>query len=226
MLFPPDQCIVSNFSTPPNPPISPTKNPIPRHPHRTPQQDRHRRVHPEPRAAHKRRARNGHQPRVRPERTPALHHRRQIPNLPKLVHSREDEPHGRRIDASQDGQEPRFVPQDAPQAHEAHHDEEPGRVHCDEGDHSADIRRYGGSDDGEGAQVDREVEVGAGEGLDDREAEEEVARGHPARGDDVFAKEGDDDRAAAKDDRAGEVEGGEEGEGLGCVAEDDVEGDG
>lgn len=39
--------------------------------------------------------------------------------------------------------------------------------------------------DGEGAEVDDEVEVGAREGLDDGDAEEEVAGGYPPGGDDV-----------------------------------------
>ena len=38
---------------------------------------------------------------------------------------------------------------------------------------------------GKGAEVDDEVEVGAGEGLDDGHAEEEVAGGDPAGGDNV-----------------------------------------
>ena len=62
--------------------------------------------------------------------------------------------------------------------------------------------------------------------MDDREAEEEVSRGNPAGCDSVFAEEGYDDRAAAEDDSAGKIERGEEGEGLGCVADDDVKGDG
>lgn len=62
--------------------------------------------------------------------------------------------------------------------------------------------------------------------MDDCEAEEEVARGDPAGRDHVFAEEGYDDWAAAEDDGTGEVEGGEEGEGLGCVAKDGVKGDG
>ena len=80
--------------------------------------------------------------------------------------------------------------------------------------------------DSEGAEVDCEVEVWAGEGLDDREAEEEVAGRDPAGGDDVFAEEGDDDGTAAEDDGAAEVEGREEGEGAVCAVEDCVECDG
>ena len=62
--------------------------------------------------------------------------------------------------------------------------------------------------------------------MDDGEAKEEVPRRYPAGGDGVFAKERNDDWPAAEDDGAGEVEGGEEGEGLGCVAEDGVDGNG
>lgn len=62
--------------------------------------------------------------------------------------------------------------------------------------------------------------------MDDGEAEEEVSRGDPAGRDGVFAEEGYDYGAAAEDDGAGEVEGREEGERLGCVADDGVEGDG
>lgn len=50
--------------------------------------------------------------------------------------------------------------------------------------------------------------------MDDGETEEEVARGDPTGSNNVFAEEGDDDGAAAEDDGAGEVEGGEEGEGA------------
>ena len=65
-----------------------------------------------------------------------------------------------------------------------------------------------------GAQVDAEIEVWAGEGLDDGEAEEEVAGGDPGIlwGGDVGAEEGDDDGTAAEDDRAGEVHVCEHGE--------------
>ena len=208
------------------PPPSPSKNPIPRHPHRAPQQNRHRRAHPKPRPAHKRRARNRHQPGIRPQRTPALNLRRQIPDLPEFIHGREHEPHGRGIDASQDGQEPRLVAQDAPEAHEADDDEEARRVHGDEGDEGADVGGDGRAGDGEGAKVDGEVEVGPGEGLDDGEAEEEVPGRDPAGGDGVFAQEGDDDGAPAEDDGAGEVEGGEEGEGMRGVLNGNVQGNG
>ena len=40
----------------------------------------------------------------------------------------------------------------------------------------------------EGAEVDGEVEVGAGEGLDEGEPEEEVPGRDPRFGDDVFAE--------------------------------------
>jgi len=63
------------------------------------------------------------------------------------------------------------------------------------------------------AEVDAEVEVGAREGLDDGEAEQEVAARHPSGVDDVRAQQRDDDGAAAKDDGAGEVEVCEEVEG-------------
>lgn len=209
---------------PPLPSPSPTKNPIPRHPHRTPQQNRHRRRHLKPRPAHKRRPRNRHQPGIRAQRTAPLHLRRQIANLPELIHGREHQPDGRGIDAPQYRQEPGSVPQDAPQTHEADDDEQTRGVHCDEGDGGAEVGRDGRAGDGEAAEVDCEVEVWTGEGLDDGEAEEEVPRRDPAGGDDVFAQEGDDDGAAAEDDGAGEVEGGEEGEGLRCAVEDGVEG--
>ena len=80
---------------------SPTEDPIPRHSHRTAQKNCHRWVHLKPRATHKRRSRNRHQPRIRSQRTPALNRRRQIPYLPEFVHSCEHEPHGRCVDASQ-----------------------------------------------------------------------------------------------------------------------------
>ena len=112
--------------------------------------------------------------------------------------------------------------QDTPQTHEAHYDEETRRVHCHEGNQGAEIGGDSGTGNGESAEVDCKVEIWAGKGLDDSEAEEEVARRDPARGDDIFTEEWDDDRAAAEDDGAGKVEGGEEGEGLGCVAEDGV----
>lgn len=57
-----------------------------------------------------------------------------------------------------------------------------------------------GGESSEGTEVDGEVEVGAGEGLDYGEPEEEVTGGDPAWGDDVFAEEGDHDGTAAKDD--------------------------
>ncbi len=62
--------------------------------------------------------------------------------------------------------------------------------------------------------------------MDDGEAEEEIPRGHPAGRDGVFPQEGDDDGAAAEDDGAGEVEGGEEGESLCGVLDYGVQGDG
>ncbi len=102
----------------------------------------------------------------------------------------------------------------APQAHEAHHYEQARRIHGHERDECAQVRRQRCASDGQGAEIDCEVEVWAGKGLDDGEAEEEVAGGDPAGHDDVFAQEGDDDGAAAEDDGAGEVEGGEEGEGA------------
>lgn len=112
-----------------------------------------------------------------------------------------------------------------PQAHEAHHDEQARRIHGHEGDQRTEVRGHGRARDGERAEIDCEVEVGAWKGLDDGEAEEEVPRGHPARGDDVFAEEGDDDGPAAEDYGAGEVEGGEEGEGpCGGVGEGVEEG--
>ena len=111
-------------------------------------------------------------------------------------------------------------------AHEADDHEQARGVHGHKSDQSAKVRGCGRAGDGEGAEVDCEIEVWTWKGLDDGEAEEEVSRGDPAGGDDVFAEEGYDDRAAAEDDGAGKIEGGEEGEGLGCVAEDGVEGDG
>lgn len=66
--------------------------------------------------------------------------------------------------------------------------------------------RKAGIDRSQTAEIDGEVEVRAGEGLDDGEADEEVAGGDPVLGDDVLAEERDDDGAAAEDDGAGEVE--------------------
>ncbi len=136
------------------------------------------------------------------------------PNLPKLINSRENQPHRRGINPPQRAPKPppplQLPPN--PQKPQQHH--HPGRENGQERQHRA---RSGGQTPfgGERAQVDGEIEVGAGEGLDDGEAEEEVARGDPAGGDEVGAEEGDDDGAAAEDDGAGEVEGGEEGEGAG-----------
>ena len=76
-----------------------------------------------------------------------------------------------------------------------------------------------GAHDSERAEVDGEVEVGAGEGLDDGEAEQEVAGRDPAFVDDVFAQQGDHDRAAAEDDCPGQVEVGEEAEAAGWAEE-------
>lgn len=96
----------------------------------------------------------------------------------------------------------------------------------DKGDQGADEARGGSAGDGEGAEVDGEVVVGAGEGLDDGEAEEEVARGDPALGDDVFAQEGDDDGPAAEDYGSGEVEVCEEGEVSWWGVQDCAQGEG
>ena len=90
-----------------------------------------------------------------------------------------------------------------PQTHEPHDDKQPRRIHGHKRNQRSHIRGRPRADDGQGAEIDCEVEVGAREGLDDGEAEEEVAGGDPAREDDGLAQEGDDDGAAAEDDGAG-----------------------
>ncbi len=65
----------------------------------------------------------------------------------------------------------------------------------------------------QGSQAPQEhskVEVRARKRLDQRKPDQEIAGLHPALGHDVFAEQGDDDGAAAKDDGAGEVHVGEE----------------
>jgi hypothetical protein len=60
--------------------------------------------------------------------------------------------------------------------------------------------------DGERAEVYGNIEIGAREGFDQGDADEEVARRDEARDHDVFSEEGDDDGAAAEDDGSGEIE--------------------
>lgn len=147
----------------------------PHNPQRPPRQDRHGRIHPKPRAPHIRRRRDHDQPGITPEGTPALELRRQPPDLPQLIHGRENQPHGRGIDPPQHRQKPAFLADQAPEAREPHYDGEAGGVHGEKRDGGAEEGGGAGVLHGEGAEVDDEVEVGAGEGLDDGDAEEEVA---------------------------------------------------
>ena len=192
------------------------------HPQCAPEEYRHGRVQLEPGATHKGRRGDGNQPRVRAERTSSLHRRGQVAHLPQLVHGRVDEADGRGVDPAQYRQEPGSGLEDRPQAHEAQHDDDAGGEDADKGDHCSGDGGEICAGRGERAEVDGEVEVGAGKGLDDGETEEEVAGGYPALGYDVFAEKGDDDRAAAKDDGAGEIQVGKKREAAGGVGVDGV----
>jgi hypothetical protein len=75
------------------------------------------------------------------------------------------------------------------------------------------------ADGRQGAEIHRKVEVGTGKPLDESQPDEEVARLDPALRDDVLAEEGDDYRAAAEDDGAGEVHVCEEAVEKGFVGE-------
>jgi hypothetical protein len=83
------------------------------------------------------------------------------------------------------------------------HRDQPGQEDTQEPEQSAQRGVVPKVRSRQGAQVNGEVEVGPGEGLDERQADEEVARGDPAFEDDVFAEEGNDDGPAAKDDGSG-----------------------
>lgn len=90
------------------------------------------------------------------------------------------------------------------------HRDQPGYKDAQERHYRAGSTRVPSIDGSQTAQIDGEVEVRAGKGLDDREADEEIPCRDPRLGDDIFAEERDDDGAAAEDDGAGEVEVGEE----------------
>jgi hypothetical protein len=124
--------------------------------------------------------RHNNPPRIQRQALPLTILRRQVPNLPQPIHSREHQPHRRSIDPPQRTHNGGFRPQKPPQRLHARSQDDAGDKDANEAEECADE----GGDvttvlQRKGAEVDAEVEVGAGEGLDDGEAEEEVSGGDP-----------------------------------------------